>query len=67
MFDDISGDISTIIMLFFIFILILFFDNSTQKLDNFQLNYKTVLLSAIAFMISILSINKVSEFIYFNF
>ena len=49
------------------FALVLLFKNSIQIISNFQLNYKTVLLSAITFVLSFLSLNKVSEFLYFNF
>jgi hypothetical protein len=49
------------------FIIILIFKNSTQKLNNFKLNYKTALLTVLALIGGILSLNKVSEFLYFNF
>jgi D-alanyl-lipoteichoic acid acyltransferase DltB (MBOAT superfamily) len=49
------------------FILILVFSNPIQKINNFQLNYKTASLAAIAFTLGILSLTKVSEFLYFNF
>ena len=64
---NINGNKWTIIMLFFIFILTLFFKNSIQRLDNFKLNYKTALWSGIVFVGGILSLTKVSEFLYFNF
>jgi len=67
MFEDIGGSRWTIIILFFTFIFILVFKNSTQKLNNFKLNYKTALWSAIALVGGVLSLNKVSEFLYFNF
>lgn len=67
MFEDIGGSRWTIVMLFFTFIFILIFKNSTQKLNNFKLNYKTALLTTIALVGGILSLNKVSEFLYFNF
>ncbi|MCK4874682.1 MAG: MBOAT family protein, partial [Sulfurimonas sp.] len=47
--------------------IILSLNNSVYQLKNFKLNYKTVTLSGIAFAASILSFNKVSEFLYFNF
>ena len=49
------------------FFLLLLFRNSIQKLQNFQLNYKTVLLSGVAFVGGVLSLTRVSEFLYFNF
>lgn len=64
---EISGDKETILTLFMGFALILFFKNSTQKLERFKLNYKTAFFSAIAFAGGFLSLNKVSEFLYFNF
>jgi hypothetical protein len=43
------------------------FKNSIQNLGNFKMNYKTALWSGIAFVGGVLSLNKVSEFLYFNF
>ncbi|PHS36988.1 MAG: membrane-bound O-acyltransferase family protein [Sulfurovum sp.] len=60
-------DMWTFLWLFIGFNLILAFKNSTQQLESFKLNYKTVLLSGMAFVIGVLSLNKVSEFLYFNF
>ena len=41
--------------------------NSIDKLNSFRLNYYTAIFSAITFSIGLLSLNKVSEFLYFNF
>ena len=49
------------------FILILFFKNSMELQKTFQHNYKTAFFGAICFIAGILSLNKVSEFLYFNF
>ncbi len=49
------------------FILVVLFNNSMQKRDSFQLNYKTAFFTTICFTFSVLSLNKVSEFLYFNF
>ncbi len=65
--SDIQGGKTTAIWLLVGFIVILLFKNSTEQLDNFKFNYKTILLSVIAFIWSVLSLNKVSEFLYFNF
>jgi len=62
-----TGNIWTVFWLFVGFILIILFKNSTEKLENFKLNYKTALLASIAFAGGTLSLNKVSEFLYFNF
>ncbi len=61
------SDVWTFVWLLIGFILTLAFKNSVQQLDSFKLNYKTVLLSGLAFVIGVLSLNKVSEFLYFNF
>ncbi|MBL0687421.1 MAG: hypothetical protein JJV94_06325 [Sulfurospirillum sp.] len=63
----ITGSNWTMIWLILGFILLLVFKNSTEKLDDFKLNYKTALWSGIAFSGGVLSLNKVSEFLYFNF
>jgi alginate O-acetyltransferase complex protein AlgI len=53
---------------FFIgFSLILTLKNSIQKLEDFKFNYKTSLFTSLIFIYSIISMYKVSEFLYFNF
>ena len=49
------------------FILILVFKNSIQKINDFQLNYKTAIFTSIIITISILSLSGESEFLYFRF
>ena len=51
----------------FSFILVLVFKNSIQKISSFQLNYRTVILTSLTLTFGVLSLNKVSEFLYFNF
>ncbi len=53
--------------LIIILILVVTLKNSMQKLESFKPNYKTVLFAGIIFVYSVLSLNKVSEFLYFNF
>jgi hypothetical protein len=64
---NIQGDYFIPVWLIIGFIFILVFKNSIQKLNNFKLNYKTALLTAFTFVGGVLSLNKVSEFLYFNF
>ena len=64
---NIRGDFHTPIWILSGFVLVLMFKNSIQKLDRFKMNYKTALWSGIAFTVGVLSLNKVSEFLYFNF
>ena len=63
----ISGNMWTIVWLFSGFVIILFLKNSIELLENFKLNYKTVFFAGILFVVGALSLNKVSEFLYFNF
>jgi alginate O-acetyltransferase complex protein AlgI len=64
---NIQGDYSVPVWIIIGFILVLVFKNSNQRLDGFKLNYKTALWSGIAFVFGVLSLTKVSEFLYFNF
>ena len=64
---SVGGKRETLLWLFFAFIIILRFKNSIEKLESFKLNYKTALFSATAFTLSVIYLNKVSEFLYFNF
>ncbi len=53
--------------LIFGFILILLFKNLMEKWEEFKINYKTLILTFICLTAGLLSLNKVSEFLYFNF
>ena len=65
--EHINGVNKTIPMLFIILFITLLSKNSIQKLEDFRFNYRTLLFTVITFVISITAINKVSEFLYFNF
>ncbi|RWS48095.1 membrane-bound O-acyltransferase family protein, partial [Arcobacter venerupis] len=65
--ENIQGNNFTPIWLIFGFILILFFENSMEKGKEFKINYKTLILTFICLTAGLLSLNKVSEFLYFNF
>jgi len=64
---NIKGESATFIWLFLAFIITLYCTNSIEKLKVLKLNIQTAFFSAILFMMSIISLNKVSEFLYFNF
>ncbi|EIF50587.1 MBOAT family protein [Sulfurovum sp. AR] len=64
--ENIKGN-DIIEWLFIGFICILLFKNSTQRLNSFQLNYRTSLFAGMVFVGGVISLNKVSEFLYFNF
>lgn len=51
----------------FSLLIALVFKNSVQKLANFNYTYKTSLYAGMLFVYAILSSNKISEFLYFNF
>lgn len=60
-------DIDKIIYLMLALFIVLGFKNSNEKIKQFQINAKTMFFVSILFSISILSLNQVSEFLYFNF
>jgi len=64
---NINGDYFTLIWLMLAFIMILSFKNSMEKMEEFSLNLKNLLWTSTALIIAILSLNKASEFLYFNF
>ncbi|MDN5114480.1 MBOAT family O-acyltransferase [Aliarcobacter butzleri] len=64
---NIKGDYFTPLWIIIGFILVLGFKNSMEKMVEFKPNYKIVVLTLICFLYGVLSLNKVSEFLYFNF
>jgi D-alanyl-lipoteichoic acid acyltransferase DltB (MBOAT superfamily) len=65
--EHINGSIKTIPMVIIFLFVVLFTKNSMEKLQEFKLNYRTVIFTVITFFLGIISMNKVSEFLYFNF
>ena len=65
--ENISGDIFTILWIIAGFILVLFFKNTVEKAKELKINYKTLLFTLFCLLVALLSLNKVSEFLYFNF
>lgn len=49
------------------FLMVLLFKNSMEFRNTFHPNYKTLSIAILCFIVSVLSLNKVSEFLYFNF
>ncbi|MDX4069577.1 MBOAT family protein, partial [Aliarcobacter skirrowii] len=64
---DNDGGKTLIPMMFFAFILVLFFKNSMEKRESFRSNYLNIIFAIICFSYAILSLNNISEFLYFNF
>jgi len=65
--QNIDASFDIILWLIAGFIITIFFKNSIEKLHTLKLNYKTALFTALLSSIAMLSLNKVSEFLYFNF
>ncbi len=62
-----NNGIGLTVWLIFGLILVLMFKNSNEQLRDFENNPKTLIISTIIFLWAILSLNKISEFLYFNF
>jgi D-alanyl-lipoteichoic acid acyltransferase DltB (MBOAT superfamily) len=65
--DHIQGTIWTMVWLVSIFAITIYSKNSIEQLYNLKLNYKNSLFMAFLLSMGILSLSKVSEFLYFNF
>ncbi|MDD2292522.1 MAG: MBOAT family protein, partial [Aliarcobacter sp.] len=61
-----SGNKSLIWILVGIFF-VLFFKNSMERSNDFKFNNTNLFLALVCLIYSILSLNKISEFLYFNF
>jgi alginate O-acetyltransferase complex protein AlgI len=66
-FVAIPGDDRLLYSLLVSFILAVFFRNSNEMLERFVPNWKTAFALAVVSVYAILNLQKVSEFIYFNF
>jgi hypothetical protein len=64
---NIQGDMSMPFLIFAGLVLILLFKNSMEKMDSFTPNKKIAFMTAFLLSFGILSLTKVSEFLYFNF
>ncbi len=63
----IGAEIESVLWLITAFIITLLFKSSAEQLENFKLNYSTAIFTGITLLIGLISLNKVSEFLYFNF
>ncbi|MCT7466365.1 MBOAT family protein, partial [Aliarcobacter cryaerophilus] len=67
-FDTIHLPLAETLWFIFAFILVLAFKNSMKYLNiKFTINYKFAFFTAFLLILGLLSLNKVSEFLYFNF
>lgn len=65
--ENIKGDQFTPIWIVVFLFVVIYFKNSMEKRDSFKLNYKTSIFSGLLLGYAVLSMNKVSVFLYFNF
>jgi len=66
-FSNIPATSITLIWLIITFVLILFTQNSIEKTYALKYSYSSVLFTTITLTTGLLSLNKISEFLYFNF
>jgi len=65
--ENVQGNIWTLTWTLAGFIIVLFFKNSMEKMNDFKLTNSTAFFTAVIFIYTIFSMYKVSEFLYFNF
>ena len=62
-----NAELDIVIWLGLGFVITLLMQNSLKKMEHFELNYQTAFITAFALIAGVISLNKVSEFLYFNF
>ncbi|MGJ0290786.1 MBOAT family protein, partial [Aliarcobacter cryaerophilus] len=66
-YDNILGKDKTTIFIITALFLVLIFKNSMEKMIKFKPNFLNLLLTFTFIIYSIFQLNKISEFLYFNF
>lgn len=66
-FSHIDASNDGVIWLTLAFIIVLYFNNSSEQLKSFTLSRKNAFFVYMLFVISILHFTRISEFLYFNF
>ncbi|MGJ0358013.1 MBOAT family protein, partial [Aliarcobacter cryaerophilus] len=66
-YGDILGKDNTTVFIVVGFTLVLAFKNSMEKMIKFKTNFLNLLLTFTFIIYSIFQLNKISEFLYFNF
>lgn len=61
------GEMKTFKWIIASFLIVLIFKNSNEIISKFKVNYLSVLWAIFCFLAGILFLNKISEFLYFNF
>ena len=65
--EHIGGDSDSLKLIVFALIITFLFKNSTQYIKTIQLSSKMILLASFLFTWAVLSMHKISDFLYFNF
>ena len=66
-FEIFSSFIGLFVLLVLAFLLILFFPNSSQKMENFKTSRKNTILISFLLFLCIFQFGNISTFLYFNF
>lgn len=64
---NIRGNLETLLWVFCALIFVLVFKNTVELRERFVSSYFTATVTVVALTTSVLMLNKVSEFLYFNF
>jgi len=64
---DIDGNNWTAVWIILALLAVLLCKNTMEEKERFKLNLKTALFATACFLVGVLSLSKVSEFLYFNF
>lgn len=64
---NVRGDYLTVVMIVVTLFVVLQCKNSMEWAERFKLNFMTLIITVLLFLSGVLSLNKVSEFLYFNF
>ena len=65
--EKINGGNNTVIFIIAAFLIVLFFKNSNELINNEINNYNKAIFVVAIFVVSVLFMQRVSEFLYFNF
>jgi len=65
--SNLHAQLDIVLWLMVGFIITLFTQNSLQKMEHFEFSYRTAFVIAFTLIAGVISLNKVSEFLYFNF
>lgn len=66
-FENVDGNSQTLIYIIIGFVIVLFLKNMSAYRQDFTANIKSLCISFALLFYSVLSLNKISEFLYFNF